>query len=135
MVRWRTIEQVEPAENCERQPLTTHFTQTFAVNHDWLMSRWLDDMVVARNRKADEPGMPGKESQPVQPLRLKVEATAILLFGGSTADSGRFRVLVDGDPAAKDCGMTCNQLSTFRGSPQRAAQPTAPIATRRRSRK
>lgn len=67
-----------------------------AVNHDWLMSRWLDDMVVARNRKADEPGTPGKESQPVQPLRLKAEATAILLFGESTADSGRFRVLVDG---------------------------------------
>ena len=68
-----------------------------AVNHDWLMSRWLDDLIVARNRKPDEPGTPGKESQPVQPLRLKVEATAILLFGESTADSCRFRVLVDGD--------------------------------------
>jgi len=67
-----------------------------AVNHDWLMSRWLDDLIVARNRKPDEPGTPGKESQPVQPLRLKVEATAILLFGESTADSCRFRVLVDG---------------------------------------
>ncbi len=32
----------------------------------------------------------------LQPLRLKVEATAILLFGESTADSCRFRVLVDG---------------------------------------
>jgi len=32
----------------------------------------------------------------VPPLRLKVEGTAILLFGESTADSGRFRVLVDG---------------------------------------
>ena len=32
------------------------------------------EMVVARNRKPDEPGTPGKESQPVQPLRLKVEA-------------------------------------------------------------
>lgn len=67
-----------------------------AVNHDWLMSRWLDDLVVARNRKPDEPGTPGKESKSVQPLRLKVEATAILLFGESTADSCRFRVLVDG---------------------------------------
>jgi hypothetical protein len=60
------------------------------------MSRWLDDLIVARNRKRDEPGTPGRESQPVQPLRLKVEATAILLFGESTADSCRFRVLVDG---------------------------------------
>lgn len=67
-----------------------------AVNHDWLMSRWLDDLIVARNRKPDEQGTPGKESQPVQPLRLKVDATAILLFGESTADSCRFRVLVDG---------------------------------------
>jgi len=67
-----------------------------AVNHDWLMSRWLDDLFIARNRKSDEPGTPGKESQPVKPLRLKVEATAILLFGESTADSCRFRVLVDG---------------------------------------
>jgi len=67
-----------------------------AVNHDWLMSRWLDDLIVARNRKPDEKGTPGKESQPVKPLRLKVEATAILLFGESTADSCRFRVLVDG---------------------------------------
>ncbi|MBM4020266.1 MAG: SGNH/GDSL hydrolase family protein, partial [Planctomycetes bacterium] len=58
-----------------------------AVNHDWLMSRWLDDLIVARNRKPDEKGTPGKESQPVKPLRLKVEATAILLFGESTADS------------------------------------------------
>ena len=67
-----------------------------AVNHDWLMSRWLDDLIVARNRKPDEQGTPAKESQPVPPLRLKVEATAILLFGESTADSCRFRVLVDG---------------------------------------
>lgn len=67
-----------------------------AVNHDWLMSRWLDGLIVARNRKSDEPGTLGKESQPVPPLRLKVEATAILLFGESTADSCRLRVLVDG---------------------------------------
>jgi hypothetical protein len=60
------------------------------------MSRWLDDLIVARNRKPDEQGTPGKESKPVQPLRLKVDATAILLFGESTADSCRFRVLVDG---------------------------------------
>ena len=67
-----------------------------AVNHDWLMSRWLDDMVVVRNWNPDEPRTPRKEPQPVQPLRLKVEATAILLFGESTADSCRFRVLIDG---------------------------------------
>ena len=69
------------------------------------MSRWFDDLVVVRNRKPGEQGTLGNESQPLQPLRLvrplrpvqlKVEATAILRFGESTADSCRFRVLVDG---------------------------------------
>ncbi len=76
-----------------------------AANHDWLMSRWLDDLVVARNRKPDEPGTPGKEPQPVRPLRLKVEATAILLFGESTVDSCRFRVLVNGVPVTGKGGQ------------------------------
>ena len=67
-----------------------------AANHDWLMSRWLDDLIVARNRKPDQPATPGTESKPVQPLRLNVEGSVILLFGESAADSGRFRVLVDG---------------------------------------
>jgi lysophospholipase L1-like esterase len=66
-----------------------------AANHDWLMSRWLDDLIVARNRNPDQPATPGTESKPVQPLRLNVEGSVILLFGESTADSGRFRVLVD----------------------------------------
>jgi hypothetical protein len=59
------------------------------------MSRWLDDLIVARNRNPDQPATPGTESKPVQPLRLNVEGSVILLFGESTADSGRFRVLVD----------------------------------------
>ena len=71
-----------------------------AANHDWLMSRWLDDLVVARNRKLDS-----KESQPVQPLRLKVEATSILLFGECTADSGKFRVKLDGKPITGKWGQ------------------------------
>jgi len=71
-----------------------------AANHDWLMSRWLDDLVVARNRKLD-----AKESQPVQPLRLKVEATAILLFGECTTDSGKFRVKLDGQPITGKWGQ------------------------------
>jgi len=76
-----------------------------AVNHDWLMSRWLDDLVVAGNRKLDEKGKPGKELQPAQPLRLRVEATAILLFGECTADSGKFRVKLDGKPVIGKWGQ------------------------------
>ncbi len=76
-----------------------------SVNHDWLMSRWLDDLVVARNRKLDAKGMPGQELQSTQPLRLKVEATAILLFGECTADSGKFRVKLDGKPVTGKWGQ------------------------------
>jgi lysophospholipase L1-like esterase len=76
-----------------------------AVNHDWLMSRWLDDLVVAGNRKLDEKGKPGKEPQTVQPLRLKVEATTILFFGECTADSGKFRVKIDGKPVTGAWGQ------------------------------
>jgi lysophospholipase L1-like esterase len=76
-----------------------------AANHDWLMSRWLDDLVVARNRKLDEQGKPGKDSQPVEPLRLNVEATAILLFGECTAESGKFRVKIDGKPVTGKGGQ------------------------------
>lgn len=76
-----------------------------AVNHDWLMSRWLDDLVVARNRKLDEQGRPGKEPQSLEPLRLNVEATTILLFGECTAESGKFRVKVDGKPVTGKWGQ------------------------------
>ena len=76
-----------------------------AVNHDWLMSRWLDDLVVARNRKPDEQGNPGKEPGPVEPLRLTVEATSILLFGECTAESVKFCVKVDGKPVTGKWGQ------------------------------
>ena len=76
-----------------------------AVNHDWLMSRWLDDLVVARNRKPDAQGKPGNEPGPVEPLRLEVEATSILLFGECTAEAGKFRVKVDGKPVAGRWGQ------------------------------
>jgi lysophospholipase L1-like esterase len=75
-----------------------------AANHDWLMSRWLDDLVVARNRGLDLQGQPGQEPQPVEPLRLEVEATAILLFGESTANSGKFRMKLDGKPVTMAWG-------------------------------
>jgi hypothetical protein len=64
-----------------------------AINHDWLMSRWLDDLIVARNRALDEKGRPRVEA-----LRLQVEAASILLFGECTAHSGRFRIKIDGKP-------------------------------------
>lgn len=76
-----------------------------AVNHDWLMSRWLDDLVAARNRALDEKGKPRLEPQKVEPLRLQIEATSIRLFGECTADSGKFRVKLDGKPVAGKWGQ------------------------------
>ena len=70
-----------------------------ACNHDWLMSRWMDDLAFARNRSvpaagSQEPAVP----RPVAPLRLTVDAASILLFGEATPRSGRFRVRIDGVP-------------------------------------
>ena len=76
-----------------------------AVNHDWLMSRWLDDLVTARNQAPDEKGKPRPERQQVAPLRLQIEATSILLFGECTADSGKFRVRLDGNPITGKWGQ------------------------------
>lgn len=71
-----------------------------AVNHDWLMSRWLDDLAVAANFRAVTRGDGLKSDEPVAvaPLRLQVDAAYILLFGQASAESGRFRVRLDGKP-------------------------------------
>jgi len=76
-----------------------------AVNHDWLMSRWLDDLVAAHNRALDEKGKPRAEPQAAEPLRLQVEPASILLFGECTADSGRFRIKPDGKPVTGKWGQ------------------------------
>lgn len=67
-----------------------------AINHDWLMSRWLGDLAVVRNRDLDGQGKPLAPPRPVAALRLLVDASAILVFGEATAASGCFRVRIDG---------------------------------------
>jgi len=76
-----------------------------AVNHDWLMSRWLDDLVVVRNRDLDAKGKPLAQPRPVAPLRLQVDAASILVFGEATAGSGTFRVRIDGTVVAGKGGQ------------------------------
>lgn len=66
-----------------------------ACNYDWLMSRWLDDLGVASNRAAAV-GKDAPLPQTAATLRLRVDASAIMLFGEGTLQSGRFRVLIDG---------------------------------------
>ena len=57
-----------------------------AVAYDFVMSRWADDMVIARGQKAAV-------------LRLKVRGTNVLLFGDGTPISGRYEVRIDGGEA------------------------------------
>ncbi len=67
-----------------------------ALYHDFCMSRWLDDVGAALNRVPDAHGKPSAQVQVVAPLRLRVQAASILLFGEATPTSGRFRVRIDG---------------------------------------
>ena len=80
-----------------------HLTSLF---YDFQMSRWLDDLVVAGNRRTVKAadGKETREAQPLAPLRLRVNATAVLLFGEASPQSGRFHILVDGKPVLDQHG-------------------------------
>ncbi|MDF3059438.1 MAG: hydrolase [Rariglobus sp.] len=64
-----------------------------AVAFDFVMSRWADDMTIARGVDA-------------KPLRLTVRGTNVLVFGEGTPISGRYEVRVDGgEPKTYDPGQ------------------------------
>jgi len=64
-----------------------------AAYFDFLMSRWLDDEVIATNRRKVD----GKDAlQPVEPLRFRFRGSMVMFFGEGTEKSGRFRAFVDG---------------------------------------
>jgi lysophospholipase L1-like esterase len=79
------------------QPGKPHLTSIF---YDFQMSRWLDGLVVGCNRTTTVPAEGGQRGervlQTVAPLRLRVQAASVLLFGEASPQSGRFRILVDG---------------------------------------
>lgn len=52
---------------------------------DMLMSRWQDDQAIARGK-----------GQAVAPLKLKFQGSMVLLFGETTAKSGKYRAYIDG---------------------------------------
>lgn len=54
--------------------------------YDGLMSRWLDDVVVAR----------GDAEAPAAPIVVKFRAASVLVFGEETVKSGKYRAFVDG---------------------------------------
>jgi lysophospholipase L1-like esterase len=55
---------------------------------DMLMSRWLDDEVIATGRKG--------ETNSVAPLKVKFSGSMVMLFAESTMKSVKYRALIDG---------------------------------------
>lgn len=62
-----------------------------AANYDWVMSRWLDSVAVVKG-----------DRNPAS-LTYHFTGSTVVLFGESTMKSGKYRVLIDGNPPnAKD---------------------------------
>jgi hypothetical protein len=69
---------------------------------DMLMSRWLDDEVVASNRIAttDTNGKKTLSPQEIAPFTVKFRGAMVLLFGEGTPKSCHYRAFIDEKPAA-----------------------------------
>ncbi len=62
---------------------------------DFLMSRWLDDEVVASNRPTQS-GTATPALQTPQRLKVRFRGSMVMLFGECTLKSGKYRAYVDG---------------------------------------
>ena len=69
-----------------------------SAHYDMLMSRWLDDEVVASNRLEMKDSSGKKTLAPQQVARLKISfrGTMVLLFGEGTMKSAKYRAYIDG---------------------------------------
>lgn len=69
---------------------------------DMLMSRWLDDEVIASNRLATmtAEGKVMLTPQAVGRLSVRFRGTMVMLFGESTLKSGKYRAIIDGKKVA-----------------------------------
>jgi hypothetical protein len=65
-----------------------------------MMSRWLDRLLIASNRKRVKRAEGEEETVPQTPvaLRFEVRASYVMVFGEATTTSGKFRVRIDGKP-------------------------------------
>jgi lysophospholipase L1-like esterase len=63
-----------------------------ASNYDWLMSRWLDSIVIVGAGPDPGSNKPGV-------LECQFNGSTVLLFGEATLKSGKYRVLIDGKPS------------------------------------
>lgn len=77
---------------------------------DFLMSRWLDGVVIAARPAAK----PGEEPAP-QPARLRARFTGrmVMLFGETTKSSGKYRVWIDGKPVEHESPWTKEKTDLF----------------------
>jgi lysophospholipase L1-like esterase len=64
--------------------------------HDGLMSRWLDDVVVADNRIPKAPKAEANTVVKVEPLTVNFTGSMVMLFGEETTKSGRYQCVLDG---------------------------------------
>ncbi len=74
--------------------------QLVAACHDQVMSRWLDRLLIASNRRRVKNAEGKEEALPQNPatLRFEVRASYVMVFGEGTTTSGKYRVTIDGKP-------------------------------------
>ena len=87
--------------------------------YDALMSRWLDDVVIAANRsKAVDPATKKESTAPqkVERLRVRFNGSMALLFGEKTPKSCRYRVWLDGKIVEHKEGQPPKVLDSFDAS-------------------
>ncbi|MDB6155603.1 MAG: hypothetical protein JWL90_4056 [Chthoniobacteraceae bacterium] len=72
---------------------------------DMLMSRWLDDEVIATGKKDEPDG--------VAPLKVKFSGSMVMLFAESTTKSAKYRVIIDGKLVEHKSGDGKQTLTEF----------------------
>jgi len=90
--------------------------------YDALMSRWLDDEVVASNRtEAVDPKTQKKTIVPqkAEALKARFRGSMVLLFGEKTLKSGKYRVVIDGKVVEHKDWATKKMVEEFDASSTR----------------
>jgi hypothetical protein len=84
---------------------------------DMLTSRWLDDVLIASNRKTtlDGTGKPVSVPQKVDRLVVEFRGSMIMLLGESTEKSCKFKAYLDGKLVERDGGKQ-GKLTEFDAS-------------------
>ncbi len=76
-----------------------------AAHHDMLMSRWLDDEVVASCSK-------GKAPQ-VDPIKIQFRGRMVMLFGESTEKSAKYKILLNGKEVEHEVQVGKKKVSSI----------------------